>query len=170
MNVSTKETINFFPRFIRPPVLHFLGQNIENRWPFSTSPPPLFPLSLLLQPPPPDAFIYNCASCANKLLARWALSSWEAGGIRRSKALKRPVCGVSLDPMEGWDDGEPPSGGLRGLAVVCVTHPPRLIPSCFFPLIAFRVLLDYSFRMKPPSPFLSCQKWDRLVKIYHGYR
>lgn len=111
---------------------------------------PLHPLYLLFQPPPPDMFIYNNASCANKLLARWTVSSCEAGSETSGmgEALKSTVCGSSLDPtqpLEGLGNKALPSGGLEGWAAACVTHPPRLIPSWLFPLITIWAYLNCTF-------------------------
>lgn len=48
---------------------------------------PLFPLHLLLCPPPPDMFIYRGASCANRLFGRCTVNLRETGS-NRSRTTK----------------------------------------------------------------------------------
>lgn len=114
---------------------------------------PLYPHNLPFCPPPPDMFIYRGASCANKLFTWWTTGSQEKGSNRsgtakplQSSTPTPPNSSLELaQPLEGFSRKALPSGGLRGRATACVTHPLRLRSSWMVPLITGRAHMKLSF-------------------------
>lgn len=108
----------------RVPYSHHFCIFLQNRWPSISFPvlvpsPP--PLSFVLRsPPPPDMFIYNNASCANRRTLSLNTEQWSS---------ERP--GAALDPNDQRNNAL--SGQSREGS--CVTHPLRNVYPAFYTFI-----------------------------------